>query len=53
MPKAVRPGLTPARAVKRARKGRLRTSPERVAELFRRFAEAKPEPKGELEYVNP
>jgi endonuclease III len=53
MPKAVRPGLTPPRAIKRARKGRLRTSPERVEELFRRFAKANPEPVGELEYVNP
>jgi endonuclease III len=26
---------------------------ERVAEIFRRFAAASPEPKGELEYVNP
>jgi endonuclease III len=30
-----------------------RADPARVAELFRRFAAAKPEPKGELEHVNP
>jgi endonuclease-3 len=30
-----------------------RASLERVAEIFRRFAVASPEPKGELEYVNP
>ena len=28
-------------------------APERVAEIFRRFAAADPEPKGELEYANP
>ena len=31
----------------------MRPSPERVEEIFRRFAAASPEPKGELEYVNP
>jgi endonuclease-3 len=30
-----------------------RKDPARVAELFRRFAAANPEPKGELEYVDP
>src|SRR4029078_5607150 len=30
-----------------------RVSPERVAQIFRRFAAANPEPKGELEYINP
>jgi endonuclease-3 len=52
MPKAVRPGPSP----KPAKRGRSRTrkpSPERVAEIFRRFAVADPEPKGELEYANP
>ena len=52
MPKAVRPGPTPRKA-KRAKGRRPRVSPERVAEIFRRFAAANPEPKGELEYVNP
>jgi endonuclease-3 len=28
-------------------------APERVAEIFRRLAAADPEPKGELEYINP
>jgi endonuclease-3 len=52
MPKAVRPGPTPPKA-RRAKSGRPRHSPERVEEIFRRFAAANPEPKGELEYVNP
>jgi endonuclease-3 len=52
MPKAVRSGPTPRKA-NRAKGIRRRVSPERVAEIFQRFAEAKPEPKGELEYVNP
>ena len=30
-----------------------RPSPQTIAEIFRRFAAASPEPKGELEYVNP
>ena len=54
MPKAVRPGPSPP---KHAGKGkhprRARPSPERVEEIFRRFATANPEPKGELEYANP
>ncbi len=55
MPKAVRPGPNPPKAkAKRAKSGRKpRVSPERVEEIFRRFAAANPEPKGELEYVNP
>ena len=52
MPKAVRPGPSPPKT-KRTKRGRLRTSPEQVEEIFRRFAAASPEPKGELEYVNP
>jgi endonuclease-3 len=36
---------------RRAKGGR--HSPERVEEIFRRFAAANPEPRGELEYVNP
>jgi endonuclease III len=51
-PKAVQPGPTPAPA-KRAPKRKLRAAPERVGEIFRRLAAANPEPKGELEYVNP
>ena len=55
MPKAVRPGPKPPKAkAGRAKSGRRpRFSPERVEEIFRRFAAANPEPKGELEYVNP
>jgi endonuclease-3 len=52
MPKAVRPGPAPP-AVKRARPRKAKASPERVGEIFARFAAANPEPKGELEYVNP
>ncbi len=37
----------------RAKRNRARSSPERVGEIFRRFATASPEPKGELEHVNP
>ena len=43
----------PRPRAKSGKKARLRTSPERVEEIFRRFAEANPKPKGELEYVNP
>src|SRR5262245_4278217 len=55
MPKAVRPGPAPPKASAKRAKGRRRArpSPERVAEIFRRFATDKPDPKGELEYVNP
>src|SRR6185503_13785952 len=53
MPRAVRPGPSPkAGKGVRARRSR-KPAPERVAEIFRRFAAAKPHPKGELEYVNP
>jgi endonuclease-3 len=52
MPKAVRPGPT-APPLKRARGRKAKVAPERVAEIFRRLAAANPEPKGELEYVNP
>lgn len=53
MPKAVRPGPSPPPGARRARGGPARSSPERVEEIFRRFATANPEPRGELEYVNP
>lgn len=53
MPKAVRPGPTPRAKPKRARRGGLRPSYQRVEEIFRRFRGANPEPKGELEYTNP
>jgi endonuclease-3 len=51
MPRAVRPGPDPPKA-KRQRPVK-KASPDRVAEIFARFAAAKPNPKGELEYVNP
>jgi endonuclease III len=47
----MRAGPTP-KAVKRA-KASPRASQARVEEIFRRFAAANPEPKGELEHVNP
>jgi endonuclease-3 len=54
MPKAVRPGPSPpkpARATARMR--RAAPNLDRVEEILRRLAAARPEPKGELEYVNP
>lgn len=51
MPKTVRPGPSPPKT-KRAKRNRARSSPERVEEIFRRFAAASAEPKGELEYIN-
>jgi endonuclease III len=56
MPKAIRPVSSPPKYAgkgKRTRTARTGASPERVEEIFRRFAAANPEPKGELEYVNP
>jgi endonuclease III len=53
MPRAVRPGPAPLKD-KRARAGKApRSAPERVAAIFARFAAANPDPKGELEYINP
>src|SRR5256885_16822108 len=53
MPRAVRPGLSPPKS-KRARPGKAaKASPARVAAIFARFAAANPDPKGELEYINP
>jgi endonuclease III len=51
MPRAVRPGPDPPKA-KRQRPVK-KASPDRVAEIFARFAAANPEPKGELQYANP
>src|SRR4029453_16435126 len=51
MPRAVRPGPDPPKA-KRQRPVK-KASPDRVAEIFARLAAAKPDPKGELENVNP
>jgi len=51
MPKAPRPGPTP-KATKRARVSTVAPK-ARSEEIFRRFKAANPEPRGELEYVNP
>jgi endonuclease-3 len=56
MPKAVRPGASLPKAptkAKSTRRRQPRASPRTVAEIFRRFAAASPEPKGELEYRSP
>jgi endonuclease-3 len=54
MPKAVRPGPSPPKPARaKARKRRAQPNPARVEEIFRRLAAQRPEPKGELEYVNP
>jgi endonuclease III len=57
LPKAaydVRPKPLPARPRPPSAKRRQpRPTLERVAEIFSRFAAASPEPRGELEYVNP
>ncbi len=54
MPKAVRPGPSPTKPARaKARKRRAQPNPVRVEEIFRRLAAERPEPKGELEYVNP
>jgi len=43
----------PSGAAKPRQRGPARASAATVEEIFRRFAAANPEPKGELEYVNP
>jgi endonuclease-3 len=55
MPKAVRPGPSPPKAAPKAKrpKRQPRASLQAVEEIFRRFAAASPEPKGELEYLDP
>ncbi|HEY1244470.1 MAG TPA: endonuclease III [Hyphomicrobiaceae bacterium] len=58
MPKAARPGAGPPRAKRaappaKAARRRLRPDLGRVEEIFRRFAAANPEPKGELEHHSP
>lgn len=40
------------KAVSTKPRGKSRVSPQRVHEIFARFREANPEPKGELDYVN-
>src|SRR5262245_24496165 len=52
MPPTPRP--SPKRAAKRGpRASRRRPDAQRVAQIFARFAAANPEPKGELEHVDP
>jgi endonuclease-3 len=49
-----RPGKSPIKTAKRAAPKRAtKLSSSAVAEIFRRFAAADPDPKSELEYVNP
>ena len=52
MPKAVRPGPDPPK-IERPSRRKAQASPERVADIFARFAAADPDPRGELEYINP
>src|SRR5262249_55387604 len=47
----VQPPARPRAKRQRARKAK--ASPDRVAEIFRRFAAANPNPRGELAYINP
>ena len=44
---------TPARAVKKALKAAKPWTPAEIREAFSRFAASNPEPKGELEHLNP
>ncbi|TWG91331.1 DNA-(apurinic or apyrimidinic site) lyase /endonuclease III [Mesorhizobium sp. J18] len=47
------PGRTKSSAPGRRRRTRTQYSPEEVHEIFRRFSVQRPEPKGELEHINP
>jgi endonuclease-3 len=47
------PGAAARKPTGKARRGRPGLSSEDIAEIFRRFAAAVPEPKGELEHTNP
>ena len=53
MPTTVRPGSAPPSPKRTRSRRKAGVAPERVAEIFRRLAAANPEPKGELEYVDP
>ena len=53
MPKAVRPGPIPPKRRRTSATRRIRNNPQRTEAIFARFAAANPEPKGELEYINP
>jgi endonuclease-3 len=53
-PARAKPGAKPVTARKPARRRRKNPySPEEIREIFRRFSIQRPEPKGELEHVNP
>ena len=56
-PRASRKDVATKRRLKKARraapKRRAKLSEAAIAEMFRRFAAANPEPKSELEYKNP
>jgi endonuclease-3 len=52
-PKAARPERRPLGAKRPRRRRKPRADPGRVEEIFCRLAKANPEPKGELEHVNP
>lgn len=51
--KLVRAARRPKNAARAGRAAKKRLSKEDIHEIFRRFEEADPEPKSELEYVNP
>jgi endonuclease-3 len=53
MPKAIRPGPAPPAKKRGHIRKPAKASPERVLTIFQRLAAANPEPKGELEYINP
>jgi endonuclease III len=48
-----RSNSTPVRAARKPARRRAKLDPAEVEEMFRRFARNNPEPKTELEYVNP
>jgi len=53
-PKNATPGKKPVTvASRRPNSARSRYTPDEVREIFRRFSVQRPEPKGELDYVNP
>src|SRR5499426_4829003 len=47
------PPLPRKRGKGRSRSAKRRPDLARIAEIFRRFSKANPEPKGELEHINP
>jgi endonuclease III len=53
MPPKAKPSKSAVSSPKRRVGRRAKALPGRVGEIFRRFAAASPEPKGELEHINP